>query len=68
MIRLLIVHLRAELEGALAEGRTDPADTEQSWRRLGENLVTAVCVLSSALHENSCQEATPRAAGSPPGV
>ncbi|TMR97773.1 TetR/AcrR family transcriptional regulator [Nonomuraea basaltis] len=49
MIRLLIVHMCAELEADLADGRVDPAIAEQSWRRLGENLITAVCGLSSAL-------------------
>ncbi|MFG1706245.1 TetR/AcrR family transcriptional regulator [Nonomuraea sp. M3C6] len=49
MIRQLIVHMTAELEADLAGGRADPATAERSWRRLGENLITAVCGLSSAL-------------------
>lgn len=49
MIRLLIVHMGAELEADLADGRAGPATAEQSWRRLGETLITAVCGLSSAL-------------------
>ncbi|MER5997735.1 helix-turn-helix domain-containing protein [Nonomuraea angiospora] len=49
MTRLLIVHMCAEFEGDLATGRVDPATAERSWRQLGENLVTAVCGLSSAL-------------------
>ncbi|RCG33136.1 TetR/AcrR family transcriptional regulator [Sphaerisporangium album] len=49
MIRQLIVHMSAELEADLAHGRVDPAAAERSWRRLGENLITAVCGLSSAL-------------------
>ncbi|WP_433435571.1 TetR/AcrR family transcriptional regulator [Nonomuraea sp. CA-141351] len=53
MIRLLIVHMCAELEGDLASGRVAPADAEQSWRRLGEHLITAICGLSAALLETS---------------
>ncbi|MEV0230670.1 TetR/AcrR family transcriptional regulator [Nonomuraea sp. NPDC050786] len=51
MIRLLVVHMCAELEGDLAMGLVAPADAEQSWRRLGEHLITAVCGLSTALLE-----------------
>ncbi|MEV4108758.1 helix-turn-helix domain-containing protein [Nonomuraea sp. NPDC049695] len=53
MIRLLVVHMCAELEGDLAIGLVAPADAEQSWRRLGEHLITAVCGLSTALLEIS---------------
>lgn len=53
MIRLLVVHMCAELEGDLAEGRADPAGAEQSWRRLGAHLITAICGLSTALLENA---------------
>ncbi|MEV0391332.1 helix-turn-helix domain-containing protein [Nonomuraea sp. NPDC050643] len=49
MIRLLIVHMSAELETDLAAGRVDPADAERSWRGLGDDLVTAILGLSSAL-------------------
>jgi AcrR family transcriptional regulator len=49
MIRLLIVHMSAELEADLAGGRIAQDAAEQSWRRLGEQLITAVCGLSSAL-------------------
>ncbi|NUR86579.1 MAG: TetR/AcrR family transcriptional regulator [Nonomuraea sp.] len=49
MVRLLVVHLSAELEADLAAGRV-PADTaESSWRELGDHLVTAVCGLGTAL-------------------
>ncbi|GAA3254681.1 TetR/AcrR family transcriptional regulator [Nonomuraea helvata] len=53
MIRLLVVHMCAELEGDLASGLVAVADAEQSWRRLGEHLITAVCGLSTALLEIS---------------
>lgn len=49
MIRQLTVHMCAELEYDLAHGRIDPAAAEQSWHRLGENLIKAVCGLSVAL-------------------
>ncbi|MEU9885942.1 helix-turn-helix domain-containing protein [Sphaerisporangium sp. NPDC051017] len=49
MIRQLIVHMCAELEADLAHGRVGPAAAERSWRRLGENLIIAVCGLSTAL-------------------
>jgi AcrR family transcriptional regulator len=49
MVRLLVVHMGAELEADLAAGRADPATAELSWRRLGEDLITAICGLSSAL-------------------
>ncbi|GGS98424.1 TetR/AcrR family transcriptional regulator [Nonomuraea spiralis] len=48
MIRLLVVHMSAELEADLAAGRA-AASPEQAWRSLGDNLITAVCGLSSAL-------------------
>ncbi|MEO3875559.1 helix-turn-helix domain-containing protein [Nonomuraea sp. B12E4] len=51
MTRLLIVHMSAELEADLAAGRIAAADAEQSWRRLGDTLITAICGLSSALLE-----------------
>jgi AcrR family transcriptional regulator len=49
MIRQLIVHMCAELEADLAHERIAAAAAERSWRRLGENLITAVCGLSAAL-------------------
>ncbi|NUO96486.1 MAG: TetR/AcrR family transcriptional regulator [Nonomuraea sp.] len=49
MVRLLVVHMSAELEADLAAGRTPAATAERSWRALGDHLVTAVCGLSSAL-------------------
>ncbi|SEH01574.1 DNA-binding transcriptional regulator, AcrR family [Nonomuraea solani] len=53
MVRLLIVHMSAELETDLAAGRVPPSGAETSWRRLGDDLVTAVHGLSSALLETS---------------
>jgi AcrR family transcriptional regulator len=49
MIRQLIVHMCAALEYDLAHGRSNPAAAEQSWRRLGANLISAVCGLSTSL-------------------
>ncbi|MFI9593952.1 TetR/AcrR family transcriptional regulator [Nonomuraea sp. NPDC052265] len=49
MIRLLVVHMSAELEADLAAGRAAAGSVEESWRALGEHLVTAVCGLSGAL-------------------
>jgi AcrR family transcriptional regulator len=49
MIRQLIVHMSAELEADLADGRVAADAAERSWRRLGTNLITAVCGLSTAL-------------------
>jgi len=45
MIRQLVVHMCAELEYDLAHGRIPASAAEQSWRKLGEHLVTAVCGL-----------------------
>jgi len=52
MIRQLIVHMSAELEADLANGRADRAAAERSWRRLGESLITAIYGLSSSLLGN----------------
>lgn len=49
MVRLLVVHLSAELEADLATGRVPASTAEQSWHALGDHLVTAVCGLSAAL-------------------
>ncbi|MEV1242437.1 TetR/AcrR family transcriptional regulator [Nonomuraea sp. NPDC050022] len=51
MIRQLIVHMSAELEADLADRRADPGTAERAWRRLGDNLITAITGLSSALRE-----------------
>ena len=53
MIRQLIVHMCAELEADLAHERIAAAAAERSWRRLGENLITAICGLSDSLLGNS---------------
>ncbi|MEU4235449.1 helix-turn-helix domain-containing protein [Nonomuraea sp. NPDC026600] len=52
MIRQLTVHMCAEVEYDLAHGRIDPAAAEESWRRLGENLIQAICGLSVSLLGN----------------
>jgi AcrR family transcriptional regulator len=52
MTRQLIVHMCAEVEYDLAHGRIDPAFAEASWRRLGENLIKAICGLSVSLLGN----------------
>ncbi|QYC42417.1 HTH-type transcriptional repressor NicS [Nonomuraea coxensis DSM 45129] len=49
MIRLLLVHMSADLETELAAGQATRDEAERAWRRLGDNLVTAVLGLSSAL-------------------
>ncbi|POX43306.1 TetR family transcriptional regulator [Streptomyces sp. Ru73] len=49
MVRQLTVHAFAELEHDLADGRIDRAEAEQRWRLLGEDLITALCGLSTAL-------------------
>ncbi|MCK2215785.1 TetR/AcrR family transcriptional regulator [Actinomadura sp. ATCC 31491] len=49
MVRLLLVHMSADLETELAAGQAPPDEAERAWRRLGDNLVTAVLGLSSAL-------------------
>ncbi|GAA2308741.1 TetR/AcrR family transcriptional regulator [Streptomyces violaceusniger] len=49
MVRQLSVHAFAELEYDLANGRIDPAATEDSWRTLGQDLITALCGLTTAL-------------------
>ncbi|WP_051871461.1 TetR/AcrR family transcriptional regulator [Streptomyces sclerotialus] len=49
MVRQLSVHAFAELEHDLANGRIDPSETEQRWRMLGQDLITALCGLSTAL-------------------
>jgi AcrR family transcriptional regulator len=49
MVRQLVVHMCAGLEYDLAHGRSNPAAAEQSWRRLGGNLINAVCGLSTSL-------------------
>jgi hypothetical protein len=43
MLRQCAVHMCAELEYDLATGRVDPAVAEASWRRLGEDMIAAVC-------------------------
>lgn len=43
MLRQLAVHMCAELEYDLAAGRVDPAEAEAAWRRLGEDMIAAVC-------------------------
>jgi AcrR family transcriptional regulator len=43
MLRQCAVHMCAELEYDLATGRVDPALAEASWRRLGEDMIAAVC-------------------------
>ncbi|MGI5472243.1 hypothetical protein [Streptomyces sp. CA-132043] len=48
-MRQLSVHAFAELEHDLANGRIDRSETEQRWRQLGEDLITALCGLSAAL-------------------
>jgi AcrR family transcriptional regulator len=49
MLRQCAVHMCAELEYDLATGRVDPADAEASWRRLGEDMIAAVCGHSIAV-------------------
>ncbi|MEU6797163.1 helix-turn-helix domain-containing protein [Nonomuraea wenchangensis] len=49
MIRLLLVHMCADLETELAAAEATRDEAERAWRRLGDNLVTAVLGLSSAL-------------------
>lgn len=46
MIREFTVHMCAELEYDLAHGRVDPADADRSWRRLGDDMVEALCAVS----------------------
>ncbi|HUR01018.1 MAG TPA: helix-turn-helix domain-containing protein [Nonomuraea sp.] len=53
MVRQLIVHMSAELEADLANSRADRAAAERSWRRLGDNLITAIYGLSSSLLETA---------------
>jgi AcrR family transcriptional regulator len=43
MVRQVAVHMCAELEYDLAYGRVDPAAAEKAWRKLGEDLIDAVC-------------------------
>jgi len=43
MLRQCAVHMCAELEYDLATGRVDPTGAEASWRRLGDDLIAAVC-------------------------
>lgn len=43
MLRQCAVHMCAELEYDLATGRVDPATAAASWRRLGDDLIAAVC-------------------------
>lgn len=49
MIRQLTVHMCAELEYDLAHGRIPATEAEQSWLRLGDHLVTAICGIWIAL-------------------
>jgi AcrR family transcriptional regulator len=43
VLRQCAVHMCAELEYDLATGRVDPTDAEASWRRLGDDMIAAVC-------------------------
>ena len=43
MIRQVAVHMCAELEYDLAYGRVDPAAAEKAWRKLGRDLIDAIC-------------------------
>ncbi|MDH6630003.1 AcrR family transcriptional regulator [Streptomyces sp. LBL] len=49
MVRQLSVHAFAELEYDLAHGRIAPAAAADSWRLLGQDLITALCGLTTAL-------------------
>ncbi|MET7466902.1 TetR family transcriptional regulator [Nonomuraea sp. NPDC005501] len=49
MTRQLIVHMCAELETDLAAGRARAEAAAGAWRRLGEDLVTALCGMVGAL-------------------
>ncbi|MEU0840967.1 helix-turn-helix domain-containing protein [Streptomyces sp. NPDC005962] len=49
MVRQLSVHAFAELEYDLVNGRVDPAGAEDAWRALGQDLITALCGLTTAL-------------------
>ncbi|MEV0148802.1 MULTISPECIES: TetR family transcriptional regulator [unclassified Nonomuraea] len=49
MTRQLIVHMCAELETDLAAGRARAEAAAQAWRRLGDDLVTALCGMVGAL-------------------
>ncbi|MGP3939832.1 TetR/AcrR family transcriptional regulator [Streptomyces sp. 6N106] len=49
MVRQLSVHAFAELEYDLANGRIDPATAEESWRVLGQDLIKALCGLTTGL-------------------
>lgn len=49
MVRHLCVHAFAELERDLATGRIDPTTAEQHWRVLGQDLVDALCGLTTTL-------------------
>jgi AcrR family transcriptional regulator len=49
MVRQLASHAFAELEYDLASGRVDPAGAEEAWRVLGQDLITALCGLTTAL-------------------
>ncbi|MFI8993042.1 TetR family transcriptional regulator [Streptomyces sp. NPDC053542] len=49
MVRQLSVHAFAELEYDLANGRIEQREAEARWRLLGQDLITALCGLSTAL-------------------
>jgi hypothetical protein len=49
MVRQLAVNMCAELEYDLAHGHIEQAAAEESWRRLGDNLIRGICGLSVSL-------------------
>ncbi|WP_379507440.1 TetR/AcrR family transcriptional regulator [Nonomuraea zeae] len=49
MIRQLVVHMTAELEAELAREQPAADIAAEAWRRLGADLVTAVCGLIAAM-------------------
>lgn len=49
MLRHFAVHVCAELEYDLAHGRVDPATAEVLWRRLGQDVIEAICGQSTPL-------------------
>jgi AcrR family transcriptional regulator len=53
VIRQFVVHMLAELEYDLAHGRADPATAAASWRRLGAEMIGAVCDQGRSLVGNS---------------
>ncbi|MFI6789652.1 TetR/AcrR family transcriptional regulator [Nonomuraea sp. NPDC050383] len=59
MTRQLIVHMCAELETDLAAGRARAEAAAGAWRRLGEDLVTALCGMVGALDADDPARADP---------